>query len=201
MLKIAAILIPYLIGSIPFAVISSRIFGLPDPRTYGSGNPGATNVMRTGKKAAAMLTLFGDGIKGTVAVLLAQHYSGNAAVVAAASLAVFLGHLFPVFLKFRGGKGVATALGVSFGLNFWLGACVAGTWLAVFLVSRISSLSALAAALLAPAYSLFFIGPNILTLALLTMCLLLVWRHKSNIVKLANGEEGAFRSRKDPTSP
>lgn len=201
MLKIAAILISYLIGSISFAVLSSRIFGLPDPRTYGSGNPGATNVMRTGKKAAAALTLIGDGIKGTIAVLLAQHYSGQPAVVAAAALAVFLGHLFPVFLKFKGGKGVATALGVSFGLNFWLGACVAGTWLAVFLISRISSLSAIAAALLAPAYALYFLGANVLTLAMLTMCLLLVWRHKSNILKLASGEEGSFRRKKDPTSP
>ncbi len=199
--KIAIILFSYLAGSVSFAVLSSRLFRLPDPRTYGSGNPGATNVLRTGKKAAAAFTLFGDGIKGTFAVLLAQHYFQAPAVIAAAALSVFLGHLFPAFLKFRGGKGVATALGISFALDFRLGAAVAGTWLVVFLVSRISSLSALASAILAPLYALFFLGANILTLAVLTMCLLLVWRHKSNIAKLVNGEEGAFRSRKDPTSP
>ncbi len=199
--KIAIILFSYLAGSVSFAVLSSWLFRLPDPRTYGSGNPGATNVLRTGKKAAAAFTLFGDGIKGTFAVLLAQHYFQTPAVIAAAALSVFLGHLFPVFLKFRGGKGVATALGISFALDFRLGAAVAGTWLVVFLISRISSLSALASAMLAPLYALFFLGANILTLAVLTLSLLLVWRHKSNIVKLANGEEGAFRSRKDPTSP
>ncbi len=199
--KIAIILFSYLAGSVSFAVLSSRLFRLPDPRTYGSGNPGATNVLRTGKKATAAFTLFGDGIKGTFAVLLAQHYFQAPAVIAAAALSVFLGHLFPAFLKFRGGKGVATALGISFALDFRLGAAVAGTWLVVFLVSRISSLSALASAILAPLYALFFLGANILTLAVLTMCLLLVWRHKSNIAKLVNGEEGAFRSRKDPTSP
>ena len=201
MLKIAAILVPYLIGSISFAVLASRLFKLPDPRTYGSGNPGATNVLRTGKKAAAAFTLMGDGLKGTVAVLLVQHYSGQPALLAAAALSVFLGHLFPLFLKFKGGKGVATALGISFALDFWLGTAIAATWLIVFMVSRISSLSALAAAFLAPAYALYFLGSNILTLAVLTMSLLLVWRHKSNILKLATGEEGSFRSRKDPTSP
>lgn len=193
MLKIAIIILSYLAGSVSFAVISSRLFNLPDPRTYGSGNPGATNVLRTGKKAAAALTLFGDGAKGTLVVLLAQHYSGAPAVVAAAALAVFLGHLFPVFLAFRGGKGVATALGVCLALGFWLGAAVAGTWLLVFLISRISSLSALAAASLAPLYAYFIVGPNIITLAVFAMCLLLIWRHKSNISKLVKGEEGSFR--------
>ncbi len=195
MLKIAIILLAYLLGSIPFAVISSRIFRLPDPRSYGSGNPGATNVLRTGKKAAALLTLFGDGIKGTAAVLLAQHYSGSQAVVAASALAVFSGHLFPVFLGFRGGKGVATSLGVCFALSFWLGAAVSGTWLAVFLLSRISSLSALVAAGLAPVYAILMLGTNITTLAVLAMCLLLIWRHKDNIEKLVSGEESAFRRR------
>lgn len=193
--KIAIILLSYLIGSVSFAVLSSRVFGLPDPRTYGSGNPGATNVLRTGKKAAAAFTLLGDGLKGTLAVLLAQHYSRDPAVIAAASLAVFLGHLFPVFLKFRGGKGVATALGISFALSFWLGAAVAGTWLAVFAISRISSLSALAAAFLAPLYSFFLLGRNILTLSVFAMCLLLIWRHKSNIEKLISGREGSFRGK------
>lgn len=193
MLKIAIILLSYLLGSISFAVISSKIFGLPDPRTYGSKNPGATNVLRTGKKAAAALTLLGDGLKGTAAVLLARHFSDSAAVVSAASLAVFSGHLFPVFLKFRGGKGVATALGVSFALSFWLGAAVAVTWLAVFLISRISSLSALVAAGLAPVYAILMLGTNVLTLAVFAMSLLLIWRHKSNIEKLVSGEEGAFR--------
>ena len=195
MLKIAIILLAYLLGSIPFAVISSRIFGLPDPRSYGSGNPGATNVLRTGKKAAAALTLLGDGLKGTLAVWLAQHYSGSQAVAAASALAVFSGHLFPVFLGFRGGKGVATSLGIFFALSFWLGAAVAGTWLVVFAVSRISSLSALVAAGLAPVCAILILGANIETLAVLAMCLLLIWRHKSNIEKLASGEEGSFRTR------
>ena len=195
MLKIAIILLAYLLGSIPFAVISSRIFGLPDPRSYGSGNPGATNVLRTGKKAAAALTLLGDGLKGTLAVWLAQHYSGSQAVAAASALAVFSGHLFPVFLGFRGGKCVATSLGIFFALSFWLGAAVAGTWLLVFAVSRISSLSALVAAGLAPVCAILILGANIETLAVLAMCLLLIWRHKSNIEKLASGEEGSFRTR------
>jgi glycerol-3-phosphate acyltransferase PlsY len=192
MLKIAIILLSYLAGSVSFAVISSRLFNLPDPRTYGSGNPGATNVLRTGKKAAAALTLFGDGAKGTLVVLLVQHYFQAPPLVAAAALAVFLGHLFPVFLGFKGGKGVATALGVCFALGFWLGAAVATTWLLVFLLSRISSLSALVAAGLAPAYAYFFLGPNILTLVVFAICLLLIWRHKSNIAKLLRGEEGSF---------
>ncbi|MBY0577901.1 MAG: glycerol-3-phosphate 1-O-acyltransferase PlsY [Burkholderiales bacterium] len=193
MLKIAVILLSYLAGSVSFALISSRLFKLPDPRTYGSGNPGATNVLRTGKKAAAALTLIGDGAKGTVAVLIAQHYFQAPAVIAASALAVFLGHLFPVFLGFKGGKGVATALGICFALDFWLGAAVAGTWLIVFFISRISSLSALAAAGLAPLYAFFILGSNILTLGVFAMCLLLIWRHKTNIAKLLKGEEGAFK--------
>ncbi len=193
MLKIAVILLSYLAGSVSFALISSRLFKLPDPRTYGSGNPGATNVLRTGKKAAAALTLIGDGAKGTVAVLIAQHYFQAPAVIAASALAVFLGHLFPVFLGFKGGKGVATALGICFALGFWLGAAVAGTWLIVFFISRISSLSALAAAGLAPLYAFFILGSNILTLGVFAMCLLLIWRHKTNIAKLLKGEEGTFK--------
>ncbi|OYV44488.1 MAG: hypothetical protein B7X10_06150 [Burkholderiales bacterium 21-58-4] len=139
------------------------------------------------------MTLLGDGLKGTAAVLAAQHFSDVPAVAAASALAVFSGHLFPVFLKFRGGKGVATALGVSFALSFWLGAAVAGTWLIVFLISRISSLSALAAAGLAPIYAILMLGTNVLSLAVLAMSLLLIWRHKSNIEKLVRGEEGSFR--------
>ncbi len=198
MLKIAIILFSYLAGSVSFAVLSSRLFGLPDPRSYGSGNPGATNVLRTGKKAAALLTLIGDGAKGSVAVLVALHFfSGEPAVIAAAALAAFLGHLFPVFLGFRGGKGVATALGVSLALDPLFGASLAGTWVLVFLATRISSLSALIASVLAPVYALHFLGHNILSLSVLAMSLLLVWRHKSNIVKLAKGEEGSFRNKKD----
>ncbi len=197
MLKIAIILFSYLAGSVSFAVLSSRLFGLPDPRSYGSGNPGATNVLRTGKKAAALLTLIGDGAKGSVAVLVARHFFDQPAVIAAAALAAFLGHLFPVFLGFRGGKGVATALGVSLALDPLFGASLAGTWVLVFLATRISSLSALIASVLAPVYALHFLGHNILSLSVLAMSLLLVWRHKSNIVKLAKGEEGSFRNKKD----
>jgi len=144
----------YLIGSLSFAVIVARVMGLPDPRSFGSGNPGATNVLRTGKKAAAALTLFGDAAKGWLAVWLAgiagAHFGVQILAVHLAAIAVFLGHLFPIFFGFKGGKGVATALGVMLALDPWMGLAVFATWLAVFAVSRISSLSALVAALLAP---------------------------------------------------
>src|SRR5512145_1718804 len=148
----------YLIGSVPFAILMSKAFGLADPRTYGSGNPGATNVLRSGKKAAAVLTLLGDAAKGWVAVFaaikLAPHDGQGLLMVALVSLAVFLGHVFPVFLKFKGGKGVATALGVLLALSGWLGLAVLATWLLVAVVFRYSSLSALVAAIAAPVYAM-----------------------------------------------
>ena len=192
----------YLLGSVSFALISSWIFKLPDPRTYGSKNPGATNVLRSGKKAAAVLTLLGDAGKGWLAVFLAQTYAPQwglgdeaAAVVA---LAVFLGHVFPVFLRFQGGKGVATAVGVLLGLNLWLGLLTMATWLAVAFVWRISSLSALIAAVLAPLYGIALLGFEVSTLAVSAMSLLLIWRHQSNIVNLLAGKEGRIGEKKEP---
>ena len=187
------ILLAYLLGSISFALVASWIFKLPDPRTYGSGNPGATNVLRSGKKAAAAFTLLGDAGKGWLAVMLTQHFApvwglGNESV-AAVALAVFLGHVFPVFLRFEGGKGVATAVGVLLGLSLGMGLLAIVTWMLVVAIWRISSLSALAAAALAPIYAIFFLGFEVNTVAVLIMSLLLIWRHKSNIANLVAGKE------------
>ncbi len=192
----------YFLGSVPFALISSWIFKLPDPRTYGSKNPGATNVLRSGKRAAAVLTLLGDAGKGWLAVFLAQTYvpqwglGDEAAAIAA--LTVFLGHVFPVFLRFQGGKGVATAVGVLLGLNVWLGLLAMATWLLVAFVWRISSLSALVAAVLAPLYSIGLLGFEAGTLAVSAMSLLLIWRHQSNIINLLAGKEGRIGEKKSP---
>ncbi len=195
-------LLAYLLGSVSFAVVSSWIFQLPDPRTYGSKNPGATNVLRSGKKAAAVLTLLGDAGKGWLAVVLAECYApiwglGNEGI-AVVALAVFLGHVFPVFLRFRGGKGVATAVGVLLGLNPWVGLMAIATWLLVALVWRISSLSALVAAALTPVYAVIMLGFDGSTLAVLLMSLVLMWRHQSNIVNLFAGKEGRIGEKKSP---
>lgn len=193
------VLIAYLLGSVSFAVIASWLFRLPDPRTYGSKNPGATNVLRSGKKAAAVLTLLGDAGKGWLAVVLAQHFAQSwnltGEVVAVVALAVFLGHVFPIFLRFQGGKGVATAVGVLLGLNLWVGLLAIITWLLVVMIWRISSLSALVAALFAPINALIFIGFDINVLAILVMSLILIWRHKSNIANLVAGKEGRVGER------
>lgn len=183
------ILLAYLIGSLPFAVIVSKALGLPDPRSYGSGNPGATNVLRTGRKLAALLTLAGDGGKGWLAVFLAARYGADAAVVAACALAVFLGHLFPVFLRFRGGKGVATAAGTLFAFDPWLGAAGATAWLAVAVATRYASLASMVAAVLAPAFAFFMSAQAGTVLALAVIAALIVWRHKANIVNLSTGRE------------
>jgi glycerol-3-phosphate acyltransferase PlsY len=198
------ILLAYLLGSVSFAVVSSWIFKLPDPRTYGSKNPGATNVLRSGKKAAAVLTLLGDAGKGWLAVALAQYYAplwglGNEGV-AVVALAVFVGHVFPVFLRFQGGKGVATAVGVLLGLNPWVGLMAIATWLLVAAIWRISSLSALVAAALTPVYTVTMLGFQGSTLAVLVMSLLLVWRHQSNIVNILAGKEGRIGEKKSPGS-
>ena len=179
----------YLVGSISFAVLTSRAFGLPDPRSYGSGNPGATNVLRSGKKAAALLTLLGDAAKGWLAVFLAMHYALREEQIALILLAVFLGHLYPVFLRFQGGKGVATALGVLLALNVWLGLGALATWLLVARMSRLSSLAALAAAATAPFNALALGFPLAWTGAVALMSALLFWRHRSNIVNLLAGKE------------
>ena len=189
MITAAPILIAYLIGSLPFAVIVSKALGLPDPRSYGSGNPGATNVLRTGRKLAALLTLAGDGGKGWLAVFLASRYGVDAIGVAACALAVFLGHLFPVFLRFRGGKGVATAAGVLFALDPWLGGAAAATWLVVALATRYASLASIVAGVVAPACAFFMSTQASAVLALTLIGALIVWRHKGNIVNLAAGKE------------
>ena len=200
MMTLAFVVCAYLIGSVSFAVLMSKAFSLPDPRTYGSHNPGATNVLRSGKKAAAVLTLLGDAAKGWLAVWLAQHFvpdgSSKLWLVAAVALTVFLGHVFPVFLRFKGGKGVATALGVLLALNVWLGLAALATWLLVALVFRLSSLSALMAAVGAPIYAMLLGMPREYVLASVMMSLLLIWRHKSNIQNLLAGKESRIGSKK-----
>ena len=190
---IVFIILAYLLGSIPFAVIASWIFKLPDPRTFGSKNPGATNVLRSGNKAAAILTLLGDAGKGWVAVVLAQHWAPvwglDSKVIAAVALLVFLGHIWPVFLRFKGGRGVATAVGVVLGLNLWSGILAIITWIIVALIWRFSSLSALVAAILTPVYAWIFLGSDVSTLVILVISLLIIWRHKSNIANLVAGKE------------
>jgi len=194
-----ALLVAYLIGSLSFAVIISRLFGLPDPRSYGSGNPGATNVMRSGRKAAAVLTLLGDALKGVAAVLLVQWatpvWGLPVEAPALAGLAAFVGHLWPIFFGFVGGKGVATALGLMLALNPWLGLACLGTWLLAFGVTRVSSLSALLAAGLSPLYVWLINGNALETGAILVLALLIFWRHKTNIQRLLRGEESAFRKK------
>ncbi|MGH8684010.1 MAG: glycerol-3-phosphate 1-O-acyltransferase PlsY [Nitrosospira sp.] len=202
MMLTAFILLAYLLGSISFGVLSSWIFQLPDPRTYGSKNPGATNVLRSGKKAAAAFTLLGDAGKGWISVALAQHFMpalglGDKAI-AAVALAVFLGHLFPVFMRFKGGKGVATAVGVLLGFNIWMGLLAILIWIMVAAIWRISSLAALVAAAFAPVYAIFFLGFEASTLAVLIMSLMLIWRHKSNIASLITGQETRLGKRSTP---
>jgi glycerol-3-phosphate acyltransferase PlsY len=193
MATLALIACAYLIGSVSFAVVTSKAFGLPDPHTYGSGNPGATNVLRTGNRLAAILTLVGDGAKGWLAVYLGNRAGiaiGDASLATAGSaLAVFLGHLFPVFHRFRGGKGVATAGGILLALDWRLGAGVLAVWLVVAVVTRISSLASISAALAAPAIGLWLLGNWPEAWVLVPIAALLVWRHRANIRKLMAGTE------------
>jgi len=185
----------YLLGSISFAVVVSKCMALPDPYTYGSKNPGATNVLRTGNKKAALFTLLGDALKGWLAIAIARMVLGTETsgslewVLSAVIIAVFLGHLFPLFHSFKGGKGVATACGILFGINFFLGLATLSTWLIVAFFTRYSSLAAIAAALFAPLYYVFLFGFHPVVLALVIMCVLLIWRHRSNIQNLMNGSE------------
>ena len=190
----------YLMGSVSFAILVARLYGLPDPRSHGSGNPGATNMLRTGRKSAAALTLLGDALKGFAAVILAQWatqtYGLPVHVPYLAALAAFLGHLFPVFHGFKGGKGVATTLGVLLALDLRLGGLAALTWIAVFAVTRVSSLSALVAATLAPVYGYYLLGQGpetkYLAAILALLSVLVLARHHGNIRKLLSGEEKAF---------
>ena len=191
---LVAILIAYLIGSVTFAVLVSRAFGLPDPHTYGSGNPGATNVLRTGRKTAAALTLLGDAFKGWFAVaLVQQHVVAEPVAAGAAAVAVALGHMYPVFHRFRGGKGVATSLGVLLALDPWLAAGTVVTWLIIAFFFRFSSLAALVAAAFAPFFSFFLHGMGRFTLesaiGVTVVSLLLAWRHRANIRNLLAGTE------------
>ncbi|MDE2118744.1 MAG: glycerol-3-phosphate 1-O-acyltransferase PlsY [Betaproteobacteria bacterium] len=204
MMTLVFVVCAYLLGSVSFAVLMSKAFGLPDPRTYGSNNPGATNVLRSGKKAAAVLTLLGDAAKGWLAVWLAQHFAPQdenyLVLVAAVVLAVFLGHVFPVFLRFKGGKGVATALGVLLALSGWLGLAALATWLLVARVFRYSSLAALSAAVGAPIYAMLLGLPREWVLASGIMSLLLVWRHKKNIRNLLAGKESKIGKKSEDQS-
>ena len=191
---VLATLAAYLIGSLSFAVIVSRAMGLSDPRTYGSGNPGATNVLRSGNKAAAILTLLLDALKGYVPVVLVKEFGGayglDEGTLALVGLAAFLGHLWPVFFHFKGGKGVATAAGVLFGLNPWLGLATLVTWLIIAAFTRYSSLAALVAALFAPFYQILGWGGGPVAITVTVTGALLVYRHQANIAKLLKGTEG-----------
>jgi glycerol-3-phosphate acyltransferase PlsY len=205
LLPLLAALAAYLVGSLSFAVIISRLMGLNDPRTYGSGNPGATNVLRSGNKLAAILTLVFDALKGYVPVLLVAIYGpayglgeGTAALV---GLAAFLGHLWPLFFRFQGGKGVATAAGVLLGLNPWLGLAALLTWVIVAYAFRYSSLASIVTAVFAPVFFLFgnhvaWRAPGMMVLSLAVMGLLLVWRHAENINRLVAGKESKLGAKK-----
>jgi len=207
---LGATFLAYLMGSLSFAVVVSRFMGLADPRTYGSNNPGATNVLRSGNKVAALLTLLLDGVKGWLPVWWVVHFGaayglgqGSVALVA---LAAFVGHVWPVFFRFKGGKGVATAAGVLTGIEPFLGLATLATWLIVAYFSRYSSLAALASALFAPAY--YFLGhrvawyvDNRILLAVAVMSAVLIWRHQANIGKLMRGEESRIGGKKSGSDP
>ena len=187
------VLAAYLIGSVSFAVVVSRGFGLPDPHEYGSGNPGATNVLRTGNRMAALLTLLGDGLKGFVAVFIAQRLAPAASaaewVVPAAVVAVFLGHVYPAFHRLKGGKGVATAAGIVFALHWPLALALTIVWLTMAFGFRISSLAALATAVLLPLGGFYFFGNSLVAWSLATIAVLLFWRHRTNIGQLLARDE------------
>lgn len=198
--SIIAVVLAYLIGSVSFAVVISRVMGLADPRSYGSGNPGATNVLRTGNKTAAVLTLVGDALKGAVAVLLARWlavpWEFGDTTIALVALAAFAGHLFPVFHGFKGGKGVATAAGVLLALHPVLGLGTLVTWIMIAVFFRYSSLAALIAAVFAPFWYLLLFGADPIAVAVIAMSLLLIWRHGRNIRNLMSGKETKIGQKK-----
>ncbi|MGZ3184053.1 MAG: glycerol-3-phosphate 1-O-acyltransferase PlsY [Telluria sp.] len=199
MATVLFVIAAYLIGSISFAVVVSKVMGLSDPRTYGSKNPGATNVLRSGNKKAAIATLLGDALKGWVAVFLAEYFADQYGVgdagVALVALAVFVGHLYPVFFRFQGGKGVATALGVLVALNGWLGLATLVTWLVIAYAFRYSSLAALIASLFAPFYYGLLFGADPKLFAVIVMSALLIFRHAKNISNLIAGKESRIGSK------
>lgn len=186
----------YLLGSIPFAIVASKAFGIEDPRRYGSGNPGATNVLRSGNKGAAIVTLIGDCLKGWLAVWAAQRLGFGPLEAALAGLAAFFGHVFSLFLRFNGGKGVATALGVLAGIHGGIALTCLTIWLAVALIGRYSSAAALAAAVAAPLAGLYFVGTPAVVGVLVAMAAVLVWRHAANIQRLLAGTEGRIGGKK-----
>ncbi len=196
---IIQIVAAYLLGSIAFGIVVSKLFKLPDPRTVGSGNPGATNVLRSGKKSAAALTLLGDAFKGWFPVWLVMQPDGGVMwITSAVAIAVFLGHLYPVFHKFKGGKGVATALGVMLAISPSLALAALLTWLLIFLLTKISSLSAIVAAMMAPVYAWYLLDDayHNFEMVVVFVSIMLVWRHRSNIQKLLNGTEAGFGKKK-----
>ena len=200
--SLIAVLLAYLVGSVSFAVVVSKLMGLPDPHSYGSGNPGATNVLRTGNKLAAVLTLLGDAFKGWLAVWLALRFApefgfGNW-TIAGVALAAFLGHLYPLFHGFKGGKGVATAAGILLGLNLWLGLATLATWIIVALFFRYSSLAALVSAVFAVFYQVLLFGLSPVALAIAVISTLLIYRHRGNIEKLLAGKESRIGSKAKP---
>ncbi|HXF77778.1 MAG TPA: glycerol-3-phosphate 1-O-acyltransferase PlsY [Usitatibacter sp.] len=186
----------YLAGSIPFAVLVSRALALPDPRTYGSGNIGATNVLRSGHRIAALFTLLGDAGKGWAAVLVARLLGASDEGAALVGFAAFVGHVFPVWLRFHGGKGVATAAGVLIALDWRVGAAALTAWLAIVLVTRYSSLAAIVAAVCAPVAAWYLLGPGPFFAAVAAMSVILVLRHRANIGKLLRGEESRIGEKK-----
>ncbi|MBA1365546.1 glycerol-3-phosphate 1-O-acyltransferase PlsY [Burkholderia gladioli] len=199
-----ATIVAYLIGSVSFAVVVSALMGLADPRSYGSKNPGATNVLRSGNKKAAILTLLGDAFKGWLAVWLVRHFAiGGEIGVALAAIAVFLGHLYPIFFRFQGGKGVATAAGVLLAISPALGIATLLSWLVIAFCFRYSSFAALVAAVFAPIFDVWLFGTrdNPVAWAVLAMSLLLIWRHRANISKLLKGQESRIGDKKKPVEP
>ena len=199
MTALACALGGYLAGSIPFAVIVSRALGLPDPRTYGSGNIGATNVLRSGSRVAALATLVGDAGKGWVAVLAARLLELPVEMIALTGFAAFIGHLFPVWLRFRGGKGVATAAAVLIAFDWRIGLAVIVAWLTIVVVTRYSSLGAVVAALFAPLAAWYVVGPGPILWAVIAMSVLVIVRHRANIAKLLRGEESRIGQKKAET--
>ncbi|MGB7184123.1 MAG: glycerol-3-phosphate 1-O-acyltransferase PlsY [Burkholderiaceae bacterium] len=195
-----AVACAYLLGSISFGVVVSKLFGLADPRSFGSGNPGATNVLRTGNKTAALLVLLGDALKGFIAVYVAKafasQYGLDGLAITLVAIAVFVGHLFPVWHKFQGGKGVATAAGVLLALSPLFGLAVLMTWVIIAFFFRYSSLAALIAAVFAPMYYLFLFGTRITALAVFVISVLLIWRHAGNIGRLIAGKESRIGGQK-----
>lgn len=189
-------LVAYLMGSISSAVLIARVFNMPDPRTVGSGNPGATNILRQGNRTAAISTLLSDVLKGAIPVLITRAFTQDAQILAIVAAAAFIGHLFPVFFQFKGGKGVATALGVYLALNLWMGLALILCWLAAALLFRYSSLAAVLTAVLSPLFAWFLLPGTPFLLSSVFIAVFLLWRHKANIKRLIKGEEDKIKLRK-----